>query len=167
MRFPEPIGCVARLCASLALMTNQPPSAKDVMGRDPVTVAADTPLLDVLHLMVVAQIGGVAVVGDRGAVVGVITAADLLRAVDQVSDDDLDELPTGAGEESLSALRAADILSPEPIWVAPDTPAATIARLMRARGVHRVLVGVDGHLEGIVTTFDLIGLLDMTIAPAP
>lgn len=140
-------------------MTKTTPTAEDVMERDPVTVAASTPILEVLHLLVVAQISGVAV-GDVGEIVGVIAASDLLRAVDQVFDSEIDESPAGDQEESLSTLRAVDVMTPEPIWVAPDTPAAVVARLMRERGIHRVLVGTEGHLEGIVTTFDLLRLLE-------
>jgi CBS domain-containing protein len=134
-------------------------AARDVMGPTPVTVTQDTPLLEVLHLMVVAEIGGVAVIGDGGAVVGVIAASDVLRVVDQVFDGEIDDGPDGDQGESLTPFRARDVMTPEPVWVGPDTPTTEVARLMRERGIHRVLVGVGGRLDGIVTTFDLIALL--------
>ena len=136
------------------------PAARDVMQRDPVRIAVDTPFLEVQHLFVVAQIGGAPVVADDGKVVGMISAVDLLRAVDQAYDSDVDGDPE-ALFESLRSLRATDVLSPEVEWVAPDTPVSHLARIMRQHGIHRVLVGIDGRLEGIVSSFDLLPVLEV------
>ena len=46
------------------------------------------------------------------------------------------------------------------VSVAPDAPIAEVARLMRQNRVHRVLV-IDGDaLQGIVSTFDVVGVLE-------
>jgi CBS domain-containing protein len=56
-------------------------SARDLMQANTVTVPAHESLLDVLHLLVVAGIGGVPVVGARGEVVGVLSAIERLEGI--------------------------------------------------------------------------------------
>lgn len=140
--------------------------ARDLMQVDPVTVLPGTPFLQVQHLFVVALISGAPVVDDRGTVHGVVSAIDLLRVADQAFDDEVDPEPEAQRSfepsttvelpERLGSLTAIEIASPEPIWVSPDCDICEVARLMRARGIHRVLVGHDGRLAGILTAFDLL-----------
>ena len=63
-------------------MAHSEPAARDVMMRDPVRIAVDTPFLEVQHLFVVAQIGGAPVVADDGTVLGMISAVDLLPVLE-------------------------------------------------------------------------------------
>jgi CBS domain-containing protein len=131
-------------------------NARDLMERNALTIPAAMPFTEIVHLLVVAGIHGAPVVDDGGAIVGVISAMDLLRATDQANDDEQDE---GEGSDPLADLASAtarDLASPEPVWVSPDMPAVEVARLMREEGLHRVLVGSDGRLQGIVTPFDLL-----------
>ena len=133
--------------------------ARQLVQSEPVTIAADRPLLEVVHLFVVAQIRGAPVVDERGAVRGMVSASDVLRAIDQIFDEDVD-----AGEErdaagGLARLVARDVATPAPIWVAPETPISEVARLMRREGVHEVLVGTGGRLEGILTAFDALAAI--------
>jgi CBS domain-containing protein len=141
-----------------------PLRARDLMKADPITVAADTPFLELQHLFVEAQIGGAPVVDDRGRVRGVVSRVDLLRAIDQVCDEDLDVDEDGADEaelvERLDTLKALDVTTPDPIWVSPDAPIAEVAQTMRRLGVHRVLVGDAGRIDGILTAFDLLAAVD-------
>lgn len=125
-------------------------TARDLMHANAVTVPAHEPLLEVLHLLVVAGIGGVPVVGKRGEVVGILSASDVLRAVEQVCDEDRD-----AGD-SLQSLTAGDVATPDVIWVSPTASAAQVSRMMREEGIHRVLVGSSDSLAGILTSFDLL-----------
>lgn len=132
-----------------------PTVARDLMERNTLRIPAAMPLAEVQHLFVVAGIYGAPVVDSRGAVLGVISAIDLLRAADQALDEDLD--PGEAVERDRSpAMIAEDIISPDPIWVSPNTPVDRIAQLMQRERIHRVLVGEGGELEGILTTFDLL-----------
>jgi CBS domain-containing protein len=130
--------------------------ARDFLHPDPVTVPAEASLLDVQHLLVTAQISGVAVVDSEGAVVGVISSSDVLRALDEALDEDVDEGEHDDLEERLHSITAADIATPEVVWVSPDAEAGRIAEVMRSHGIHRVLVGTAERLDGIVTAFDLL-----------
>ncbi len=152
-----------------------PTHARDLMQADPITVLPSTPFLQVQHLVVVAQISGVPVVDEQGKVLGVISVGDLLRVVDQACDDEIDDAPTVEHQrspdseelsEQLGALTALDVASPDIVWVSPDTPITRIAHLMRTAEIHRVLVGIDGHLSGILTAFDLLAAIEERAPPS-
>jgi CBS domain-containing protein len=129
------------------------------MKRDPITVRPDTPFLEIQRLFVQAHIGGAPVVDADGRVEGMITSSDLLRALDELCDEDLDDAEPEDEQallDRLATLTAREVETPEAIWVAPDTPLAEVAKRMRDEAVHRVLVGEDGKLAGILTAFDLL-----------
>jgi CBS domain-containing protein len=129
------------------------------MQPDPITVPATMPFLDVQHLFVVAHIGSAPIVDVRGCVLGMITNSDLLRTVDQFCDDEVDpgsSMTPGALSEQLAELVAGDVGTQEVVWVPLDAPISVVAHLMRTEGIHRVLVGQNGQLAGILTTFDLL-----------
>jgi CBS domain-containing protein len=133
--------------------------ARDLMQRDAITIPPDAPFSEIQHLMVVANISGTVVVDDSGVVLGVISASDLLRVADQAFDDEIDSIASSSGAvlpEALGSLTAIDIATPEAIWVSPECSAFEAAQIMRAEGIHRVLVGDDGELAGILTAFDLL-----------
>ena len=145
--------------------------ARDLMQPDPISIAPQTPFLEILRLFVVGQIGGAPVVDDRGTVLGILSMTDLLRAVEQVCDEDIDPEPSREGArarvdsseelpERLGALTATDVVTPDVVWVSPETPIARVAHLMRTEGIHRVLVGEDGRLGGILTAFDLLKAIE-------
>ena len=130
------------------------------MKAPPITVLPDAPFLEVQHLFVEAQIGGAPVVDAKGAVHGVLTVGDLLRAIDQLFDEDIDvaepEVEGAPLGDRLDTLTVRDVFSPDAVWVAPDARASEVAQRMREEGVHRVLVGNDGRVAGILTAFDLL-----------
>jgi CBS domain-containing protein len=130
--------------------------ARELMQADPVTVPADAPMLDVQHLLVTAQISGVPVVDGDGAVVGVISSSDVLRAFDEALDEDVDEGEAEDLEERLQSITAGEIATPEVVWVPPDMEVERVSELMRSQGIHRVLVGSAERLDGILTAFDLL-----------
>ncbi|MBE0477330.1 MAG: CBS domain-containing protein [Coriobacteriia bacterium] len=56
----------------------------------------------------------------------------------------------------MADLTAADVMTPDPLVVAPDLPVTEAARLMVGRRVGALPVVEDGKLVGIVTEGDLI-----------
>ena len=133
-----------------------PRTAREMLKTAPLTVAAATPLLEVQHLLVLAHVSGMPVIDDGGRVVGVLSASDVLRALDQALDDDHDDRELEDRFALVAKLTALDIATPDAIWVAPDTPVAQIAERMRSEGVHRVLVGNGERLDGVLTAFDML-----------
>jgi CBS domain-containing protein len=128
--------------------------ARDLMEPNVLTIPATMRFREIQRLLVETNCSGAPVVDDRGAVLGVISAMDLLRAADQAYDDDID--PEEGDEPDLGGLTAIQLATPEAVWVLPDTTADQIARVMRDQGIHRVLVGSDGKLLGVVSTLDVL-----------
>lgn len=157
--------------------------ASDLMERDIITVSPETPILDIHRLFVEEEIHGAPVVGEDGIVYGVVSALDLLRVV-------RDELEPGAGateanyyrdeqpysgpdwqsvpedlQGRMQQLTASDAMTKSIVMVSPDAGVEEIARTMREQRIHRVLVGTDRMLDGVLTTFDLLRVL--TDRPQP
>lgn len=130
--------------------------ARDVMHADPLSVVVTTSFLELQHLLVVAHVSGVPVVDADGAVVGIVSATDLVRAADQLFDEDRDPDEPDDLADRFRTLTARDLATPEVVWVTPDTPVEQVAERMRTDGIHRVLVGDHGRLEGILTAYDLL-----------
>jgi CBS domain-containing protein len=128
--------------------------ARDLMEPNVLTIPAKMKFREVQHLLVETGCYGAPVVDDRGIVMGVVSAMDLLRAADQAYDDDID--PGEGPEPDVGVLTALELATPEPVWVAPEASPEQIALVMREHNIHRVLVGNDGKLVGVVSTFDLL-----------
>jgi CBS domain-containing protein len=153
--------------------------AEDIMERRVVTVAADSPLLAVYRLFVAEDISGAPVVDETGDVVGVISARDLLRTANETHDDaamDLHYYENAASfdgeewmtdieefEDRLTHRSVSQVMTTGAISVRRDTPINEIADLLLKHRIHRVLVVDDesdeGPLVGLVSVFDMVGLL--------
>ncbi len=152
------------------------PLARDVMETQIVSVAPQTPLIDVHRLLTEEEISGAPVVDDDGTLLGVITATDLLRAVTEEHDSARadtsyfrDILPYSSPDWSsapedfqdrLSELRAEDAMTRGALTVSPDASVALVARELRERHFHRVFVARDSELVGVISTFDLLKLIE-------
>lgn len=151
-------------------------TARDIMQTGIVTVAPDAPLTSLQRLFVEEGIHGAPVVDDEGRVLGVVTSMDLLRAASEEVDAspaepayfraDLDlhgfdwsRAPADLLEGLPDAV-ASDVMTTEILSVAPETPVAAVARVLRENAVHRVLVIEDGELRGILSAMDLVALLE-------
>lgn len=77
-----------------------------------------------------------------GAVVGVISATDLLQF----------QVRKGDPHTTLTW----QICTYKPIAVRPDTPVGEVARLMLQHRVHHVIVMDHGHIVGVVSALDFV-----------
>lgn len=137
-------------------------TAGDVMSRQVTSVAKDTPLREVVELML-GQVYRAVPVVDEGVPVGIITNTDLVQKgsagirVDLL--EALDKLEIHAVLERLAAggKTAADVMTPGPVTVDARTPLPRIAEIMTHRRLKRLPV-VDGHgaLAGMVSRLDLL-----------
>ncbi len=148
--------------------------ARDVMQTHVISVDAEKPLVDIHHLFLEEEIDGAPVVDDSGQVQGVITIRDLLRALEEEPDavDETDymqeyiELPgifssvSAEFYERLAAHTVADFMTRSVVSVAPEASLAEVARTLRSHDIHRVLVLEKGVLVGLITTLDLISVLE-------
>ncbi len=106
-------------------------------------VYPDTPISEVIDLMVRRGLRAVPVVGEQYEVLGIITIGDALREVirDGTTED------AGADE----APRAArDVMTRAVLCVSETQPLADAARMMAHRSVDQLPVVRDGQLIGLV-----------------
>jgi CBS domain-containing protein len=154
----------------------KPLRVEDFMTRRVVTVTPDTPILTAAKLMLEHRISGLPVVDTSARVAGVISEIDLLRE-DGKSADGSPWLQMVAGAEGpigdpakLGARKVGEIMSREPITVAPDAPIAEACRLLAQHHIKRLPVVQDDKLVGIVGRADLVRAFAQSAqkpAPAP
>ncbi|MDJ0867339.1 MAG: CBS domain-containing protein [Myxococcota bacterium] len=151
-------------------------TAREVMQTGVVTLSPDDPLHVAQQLFYEEGIHGAPVVDDLGRVVGVLSSTDVLRAVLEAKEVDPSEPATYRADlddafgawhmapadfkERVRDAVVSEYMTESSVEVAPDTSVPQLAKLMRENGIHRVIVVEDGALQGIVTTFDLVGLLE-------
>ena len=125
----------------------------DLMTTELVTLRRDESLNLAEQVMRLARVRHLPVV-EAGALVGLVTHRDLLRA--QVSV--LAELSRDERREIHTAIRVEDIMVAEVRTAAPDTPAVAAARQMLEHKVGCLPVVQDERLVGIVTEADFLEL---------
>lgn len=114
-----------------------------IMTPDPITVMASTSLDEARALFAKHHIHHLPVVDPEGAVIGMLSQSDYLKAHGQ-SFSIVGELMT----KGLAKLEA-------------DDTVRTAANLFTLNKFHALpIVGANNHLVGIVTTLDLIKLMD-------
>lgn len=109
-------------------------------------VYPDTPLTEVVDLMVRRGLRAVPVVGERYEVLGIITTGDALSRV--LRDAPADE---GEGEGGPAPLTARDVMTRAVLCVSETQPLADAARMMVNRKVEQLPVVRDGELIGLIT----------------
>ena len=150
--------------------------ARDVMQTGVVTIDPEASLLDAYRLFVEEEISGAPVVDEDGRVLGVVSAHDLLRATEEERDTavvqtsyfrDLAEFsgPDWGSvaqdfQDRLAERTVREVMTTGAIVVAPDASIPEVASTLRQHHVHRVLVAEDERLVGLISSFDLVALLE-------
>jgi CBS domain-containing protein len=149
-------------------------TASDIMQTQVVTVSPSDPLHSVQRLFFEEEIHGAPVVDETSRVRGMITSMDLIRAVMEESDsskgvdftDAFEQVgaPWEAASEEfqdrLGESVVADVMTESLVTVDPTTSISEVALLLREHRIHRVLVVKGDNLLGIISSFDLIRLLE-------
>src|ERR671933_2622030 len=99
--------------------------------------------------LLAGEFNGVPVVDDNGAVIGIVTAIDILKAIRNDSN------------RKLNAMVAKDIMTPNPSVVKKDTPVEDIIDIMIQKEIVLVPVVEDNNnnnnkLLGVVARLDII-----------
>jgi CBS domain-containing protein len=148
------------------------PTVADIMDPEPVTVSPEASVEEVVLLLKRHELPGVPVVNEGGRCIGIITEADLILSDEQ---GDLHiphyiELMGGVVfleplrhfEERLRkavASKASDMMTADPVTVAPDTDVQEAARIIAEEGHNRLPVVEHGQLVGLVTRVDVLQAL--------
>lgn len=141
----------------------------DIMERDPVTVAPGTPVQDVLQLMKDNELPGLPVVNEAGRCVGIVTEADLVLSEEEGDLHMPHHLDIMGGtiwleswkhfEERLEKAMATEVdemMTPDPVTVAPDTSVKEAGRIIAEKGHNRLPVVEHGRFVGLVTRLDVL-----------
>ena len=118
-------------------------TTRQAMSSRVITVAPETLLSEVAELAIRKGITGFPVVSSHGALLGVVSLADLVAA---------EQLP----ERERHAQTVREVMSSRIISIGPDEPVEAAAQLLWRSKVHRLLVLEDEKLVGILTPFDLM-----------
>jgi CBS domain-containing protein len=143
--------------------------ASDVMTPEPVCVEPSTTIRTLGRVFEENGISGAPVVDADGRVIGVVTKTDLIRRCSKGSPDVppsylfevLCEQESAEGMADIppeAVFCVEDFMTEDPLMVSPEMSAASIARELHERRLHRVVVvDADRRPVGIVTSLDLLG----------
>ena len=137
-------------------------AAAEVMSREVAAVAKDTPLREVVELMLGKTYRAVPVV-EEGVPVGMITNGDLVRRgglgvrLDLLKRLEKPEVRALLEQLAVEDRRAAEVMTPAPVTVGADARLPVIAELMTRRRLKRLpVVDARGGLVGMVSRVDLL-----------
>ena len=137
------------------------------MTKEPVVVEPSFSLTDLATLMARRQIRHVPIVASaREAtprLIGIVTAADILHAfppeLNPFSASGPDMLATQTLKAHKMPVLASDIMTRNPLSIAPDAAIEAAARIMRDRKIGALPVARDGLLMGMITKSDIFRAL--------
>ncbi len=145
-----------------------PKNVADVMSHDPIVANPETPLKEAIQILAEKRISGLPVVDNTGKLVGVISENDLMWQETGVTPPAyimlLDSViylknPATYERDLHKALgqTVGEVMTKNPLTIAPDKPLQEAARMMHERSVHRLLVTeAGGKLIGIITRGDIV-----------
>lgn len=150
-----------------AAQSSGPLTAQDIMTRDPVSVAPDTPLGKVADLFQQHRFTTLPVVDKDGHYKGVIFQIDLIARA--ARDARVLKGRFGAamarmlGQGASPSDTAGDIMCAGARGVAPDTPLAAFLPMMADGDIHAVPVIDAGRVVGVVSRTDLVAVLSRRV----
>jgi CBS domain-containing protein len=120
-------------------------NAHDLMSPQVIVAKENTNAEQISARLLAGEFNGVPVVDDNGAVVGIVTALDILKALQ-------------GGKKKLNEMLARDIMTPNPSTVKKDTPIEEIIRILVEKEIVLVPVveGNDNKLIGVVARLDIL-----------
>jgi CBS domain-containing protein len=113
-------------------------------GTAVIHVAPDTPVAEVARMIAQRRIGAVMVLDDHGAVLGIVSERDIVRAL-------------ASREAGITGLAAEDLMTRQVVMVGPETPVDAALRIMDEHYFrHLPVVDAAGRLLGLVSVRDLV-----------
>ena len=117
-------------------------TARQIMQRPVFATTPRASVRDIASQLVANGFSGMPVAERDGTVVGIVTEADILRALVE--------------GKALETIVAADIMSDSPTTVDVETPTEEVMKLLQEHHILRVPVTERGKLVGILSRSDLI-----------
>jgi CBS domain-containing protein len=141
--------------------------AKDIMTKGVVCVGVKESIFDAAELMLGAGVSAVAVVNDKGEVVGIVSEADLLRRAEIGTAPKkswlsrlLDSEVSAANDfVTTHARRVSDVMTKNVVTADEQATLADLVDLIERHGVKRIPIVRAGKLVGVVSRADLLEAL--------
>ena len=140
--------------------------AADIMSTPVICLDEDSSIPSAVHVLRTHAISGAPVVGADGALVGVLSEADVLMK--EAGYGGLSELaylgrPFGDGELDRQRARCVgELMTRNVVSARPEMPAREVAALMKRHEVNRVPIVDKDKPVGIVTRADILAIFDRT-----
>ena len=142
-------------------MKNTTPVSK-IMTRKPATVAPEDHLETVRIIFEVHGFHHVPVV-ENGQLAGIVSYTDYLRVIRDLYGNPQEQ---GTNERLLNAILVKEVMTEHPVCLAPTDTIEDALRVFNANHFHAVpVVEGDRHLVGILSTYDLVKMLEKLLAP--
>jgi CBS domain-containing protein len=141
--------------------------AKDIMTLEVVSIEPEASIREALRLMLKHRISGLPVIDKDGRLRGIVTEGDFLRRVETGTERNRGGWiaflmgPSRLAEEYVRThgRKVAEVMTPDPVTVAEDTPLDAIVDIMEKRRIKRVLVVRGDRVLGIVSRANLLHAL--------
>ena len=117
------------------------------MNRTVITVRPHMPVDAAAALLLSHHVTSAPVVTAEGMLRGMVSEVDLLRA---------QPVPDALTAPPKSTVKAADVMTPQPVTVRPTDELADVAALLLDHGVRAAPVVESGRLVGIVSRRDIL-----------
>lgn len=138
--------------------------ARQIMTRQVITIDPEASIVEAADTMLQYHIGGLPVVDTAGKLVGIVSEGDFIRRAEigtQRKRGRWLQLLVGKGKTASEYVRergrkVKEIMTPDPVTVAEDTPLEDIVRIIERHNVKRLPVVRGNQLVGIVSGSNLL-----------
>ena len=138
--------------------------ARQIMTQQVITAGADTTIVEAANTMLRHHISGLPVVDAEGRLIGIVSEGDFIRRAETGTEAKRGRWLTfliGTGQIAADFVHAhgrkvGEIMTPNPVTVAEDTPLDRIVQIMKSEAVKRLPVMRGDRLVGIVTRSDFL-----------
>jgi CBS-domain-containing membrane protein len=135
-----------------------------IMTPEVITVGADTTILEAANMMLRYHIGALPVVDTAGRLIGIISEGDFIRRAEIGTQHKRGRWLTFlAGADRIATefahergRKVGEIMTPDPLTVAEDTPLDRIVQIMQSSRIKRLPVMRADRMVGIVTRSDFL-----------
>jgi acetoin utilization protein AcuB len=131
---------------------------KDVMTEDPITIEADTLVIDAQKVMKEKNIRRLCVL-KKGKLVGIVTNHDLLKA----SPSPATSLSVWEINYLWGKMKVSDVMTKDPVTVSSDTAFEDALAVGQAKKIGSFPVVDNGRLVGIATESDIVRLVSRVL----
>lgn len=114
-----------------------------VKGSDVLSIGAGEPIHAAIAILAVNRIGAVLVIDDKGAIAGIVSERDLVRAMHKFGKELFDK-------------RVADLMTTTVVTCSPKDPLAAIMGMMTSQRFRHVPVLDDGKVVGMISIGDVV-----------